>query len=293
MGTEEGGGRSGRFPGSRIARMDRDTTAASTEIPLGCCRGCANKTIGCEWGTRMVPRGQGFSRSIHPGWDHLRRTVPQLPDFRAGERNLSSCWRRLAGRAGRGERPGQVILQPYNPSTSAFGRLATRILRPFYDQEIGFPQGRWAIRRFTRLIQAAHLGRRSRITREAGPKSASGRNGRRLAAGDRVLPNRFQFWGRSKAALARNRRSFSLADLINRCRRQFCMRFADRLLGRSCARLHGRQVRTVIERRSAVSLCKKFSVGCVSATFLTIPGARPKIYMTVEKKFRNSSLVSN
>jgi len=117
----------------------------------------------------MVAKGHDSRTS--PWWHHLRRPVPQLPGLPGRRADLSAAGA-VAGRAGRGERPGQVILQTYNPEHFSIRRPATRI-RAFYDQEIGFRKA-LGYPPFTRLIQLRISGRDARITREQ-PKR-SGRN---------------------------------------------------------------------------------------------------------------------
>jgi primosomal protein N' (replication factor Y) len=58
-----------------------------------------------------------------------------LPDFRAGERACQTLLQ-VAGRAGRGQEPGQVIVQTYSPSHSVIEAIKTHAYEPFLAQEL-------------------------------------------------------------------------------------------------------------------------------------------------------------
>ena len=105
-----------RLPDLRVDRMDRDTTA---------CRGGHRKIldrfrsgeIQVLVGTQMVAKGHDFPRVTLVGVLHADASL-RLPDFRSGERTFSLLTQ-VAGRAGRGELPGRVIVQTFVPDHDA------------------------------------------------------------------------------------------------------------------------------------------------------------------------------
>lgn len=105
------------FPGARIARMDLDTTGrknAHHKILSRFGRGEADILIG----TQMVAKGLDFSRVTLVGV--INADVGMLlPDFRAEERTFHLLTQ-VAGRAGRAELRGEVLLQTRNPKHPTF-----------------------------------------------------------------------------------------------------------------------------------------------------------------------------
>lgn len=99
-------------PHASIARMDRDTTKgrrAHQQI----LRGVEQERTQILIGTQMVGKGHDFPGITLVGILSADVSM-QIPDFRAGERTYALLTQ-VAGRAGRGDRPGRVIVQTYNP----------------------------------------------------------------------------------------------------------------------------------------------------------------------------------
>jgi primosomal protein N' (replication factor Y) len=99
-------------PDATLMRMDRDTTRrrqAHRQILKGVQQGRTQILIG----TQMVGKGHDFPGITLVGILSADASM-QLPDFRAGERTYAMLTQ-VAGRAGRGDRPGHVIVQTYNP----------------------------------------------------------------------------------------------------------------------------------------------------------------------------------
>src|SRR5204863_2834747 len=94
-------------------------------------------------GTQMVTKGHDFEKVTLVGVLHPDMGMG-LPDFRAAERTFQLL-EQVAGRAGRGERPGRVILQTYSPSHPAVARAQDHDYLAFFEaeraarQELGFP----------------------------------------------------------------------------------------------------------------------------------------------------------
>jgi primosomal protein N' (replication factor Y) len=123
------------FPKARIARMDRDTTQRKGSI-LKLLKGLKNETTDILVGTQMVAKGHDFPNITLVGIVCADLSL-SFPDFRAGERTFQLL-AQVAGRAGRGDRPGRVILQTYNPDHFSITAARQQDFISFYRQEIGF-----------------------------------------------------------------------------------------------------------------------------------------------------------
>ncbi|HVU52134.1 MAG TPA: primosomal protein N', partial [Polyangia bacterium] len=107
-----------RFPDARVARLDRDTAATfgaggESRGLQGIIRGMNAGEIDVLIGTQMVTKGHDFAGVTLVGVLLPDQGI-DMPDFRAAERTFQLL-EQVAGRAGRGDRPGHVILQTYKP----------------------------------------------------------------------------------------------------------------------------------------------------------------------------------
>ncbi len=121
------------FPELRVLRMDVDTTrrkGAHAEILDAFGRGEADVLIG----TQMVAKGLDFGRVTLVGVI-LADTTLNLPDFRSAERTFQLVTQ-VAGRAGRGERPGRVVVQTYQPEHPAISSAARHDYHAFFREHI-------------------------------------------------------------------------------------------------------------------------------------------------------------
>jgi primosomal protein N' (replication factor Y) len=121
------------FPQARVARMDRDATGgrhAYQDILIRLARGEIDILIG----TQMITKGHDFPRITLVGVISADVTLG-LPDFRAAERTFQLLTQ-VAGRAGRGEVPGQVIVQTFAPQHYAIQHAQAHDFHGFYTEEI-------------------------------------------------------------------------------------------------------------------------------------------------------------
>ncbi len=125
------------FPDARVARMDADTTRKKGAL-LRMLTGLRRHEIDVLIGTQMVAKGHDFHRITLVGILCADQTL-DFPDFRAGERTFQLL-AQVAGRAGRGDLPGQVILQTYNPDHFTIQAAIAQDVDRFFTQEIGFRQ---------------------------------------------------------------------------------------------------------------------------------------------------------
>ncbi len=137
------------FPGRHIARMDRDTIRHKGSI-VKILKGLKNQTIDVLIGTQMVAKGHDFPNITLVGIICADLSL-NFPDFRAGEQTFQML-AQVAGRAGRGDRPGKVILQTYNPGHFSIVCAKNQDIQAFYEQELAF---RKALKYppFSRMIQ--------------------------------------------------------------------------------------------------------------------------------------------
>jgi primosomal protein N' (replication factor Y) len=123
------------FPGARIARLDRDTarTKRQYQETLGAFAGGALDIL---VGTQMLAKGHDFQRVTLVGVISADSSL-YLPDFRAAERTFQLLTQ-VAGRAGRGELPGRVLIQTYYPEHYAVQDAVKQDYASFFERELHF-----------------------------------------------------------------------------------------------------------------------------------------------------------
>jgi len=120
------------FPEARVARLDRDVASgAKVEAVLS---RVARREVDILVGTQMVTKGHDFPGVTLVGV-LCADTGLDLPDFRASERTFQLL-AQVAGRAGRGERPGRVMIQTYRPGSPAVVAAAAHDYQQFYEAEV-------------------------------------------------------------------------------------------------------------------------------------------------------------
>ncbi len=120
------------LPGISVARMDIDTTSGKDghgRILEEFRSGKARILIG----TQMIAKGLDFPQVTLVGVIAADMTL-NLPDFRSRERTFQLLTQ-VAGRAGRGEIPGRVIIQTYKPEDRVLGFAAKQDYRAFFEDE--------------------------------------------------------------------------------------------------------------------------------------------------------------
>jgi primosomal protein N' (replication factor Y) len=121
------------LPAASIGRMDRDTTLRKgTHQQL--VDGMASRRIDVLVGTQMVAKGHDFPGVTLVGVVNADSAL-NLPDFRSAERAFSLLTQ-VAGRAGRGEKTGRVLIQTYDPEHYVLRCAAGHDYRSFYDEEL-------------------------------------------------------------------------------------------------------------------------------------------------------------
>ncbi|GFH40730.1 primosomal protein N' [Lactococcus insecticola] len=123
------------MPEARILRMDVDTTkkkGAHERILSSFGAGQADILLG----TQMIAKGLDFPNVTLVGVINAD-TALNLPDFRASERTFQLLTQ-VAGRAGRAEKSGEVLIQTFNPDHYAIKLAQTHDYEQFYQTEMAF-----------------------------------------------------------------------------------------------------------------------------------------------------------
>lgn len=123
------------FPDARIARMDVDTTRekdAHARILDRFRSGETNVLVG----TQMIAKGLDFPNVTLVGVVAADMTL-NLPDYRSVERTFQLITQ-VAGRAGRAEIPGRVVVQTYDPEHYGISLAAAQDYRAFYNRESAY-----------------------------------------------------------------------------------------------------------------------------------------------------------
>jgi len=194
------------FPHARIARLDRDVAAgAKSERILDRMRA---REIDILVGTQMVTKGHDLPAVTLVGVLNADAAL-SMPDFRAAERSFHLLVQ-VAGRAGRGELPGRVLIQTRQPEHPAIAYAVRHDVPGFIEQEMNAreelrypPFSRLALVRFDAVDEGHARAESERVASIA--KAAA--------------PSGVELLGPAAAPLAR---------LRNRYRFRFMLRASDR-----------------------------------------------------------------
>ncbi|SDE09193.1 replication restart helicase PriA [Desulfuromonas thiophila] len=122
-----------RFPAARIARMDRDSTRAKGAQQL-LVEQMSRRQVDILVGTQMVAKGHDFAAVTLVGIIDADAAL-NIPDFRAAERSFALL-AQVAGRAGRAELPGRVLVQTRCSDHPVLGCALTQDYAAFCAQEL-------------------------------------------------------------------------------------------------------------------------------------------------------------
>ena len=121
------------FPGVAVDRLDRDALGKKGALE-GIYRRMDSGETTILVGTQMLAKGHDFPNVTLAGILSAEQAL-DLPDFRSGERTFQIITQ-VAGRAGRGERPGKVVIQTFTPDHYAITTALSGDHEAFYDAEI-------------------------------------------------------------------------------------------------------------------------------------------------------------
>ncbi|MGA7883658.1 MAG: primosomal protein N' [Terrimicrobiaceae bacterium] len=168
------------FPRARVARMDADAMARKNAYHQTL-QSFKEGSIDILVGTQMIAKGLHFPNVTLVGIINADLSL-HVPDFRAGERTFQLLTQ-VAGRAGRGEREGEVFVQTFTPFSPSIQFARHHNFDGFVEQELEFRE-RFGFPPFSRMILInvrARLRERAEFTaqtlvrrlREAVPGDAS------------------------------------------------------------------------------------------------------------------------
>jgi len=134
------------FPNARIERLDLDTTKSGTRI-TAVLQSFEKGEIDILLGTQMIAKGLDFGNATLVGIINADVGL-HLPDFRAGERIFQLIYQ-ASGRAGRGSKSGEVVIQTYNSQNPVIKKAAKLDLKAYYNillnerKELNYPPFSW------------------------------------------------------------------------------------------------------------------------------------------------------
>ena len=137
------------YPKARILRMDNDTTSGK-EGHLKILQRFAAKEADILVGTQMVAKGHDFPNVTLVGILDADMSL-HFPDYRSGERTFQLVTQ-VAGRSGRAENRGEVVLQTYDPDNYILRFAASYDYEGFYEHEIGM-RAAMAFPPFARIVR--------------------------------------------------------------------------------------------------------------------------------------------
>lgn len=123
------------FPNAKVLRMDMDTTKkkhSHEQILTAFSKGEADILVG----TQMIVKGHDFANVTLVGILAADLSL-HASDYRAGERTFQLLTQ-AAGRAGRGEKKGEVVIQTYSPEHYSIAAAAKQDYQAFYQEEISY-----------------------------------------------------------------------------------------------------------------------------------------------------------
>jgi primosomal protein N' (replication factor Y) len=120
------------FPDAKIARLDRDV-ASGKDVERILAR-VRQREVDILVGTQMVTKGHDLPHVTLVGVINADAAL-SIPDFRAAERAFQLLVQ-VAGRAGRGDRPGKVLVQTYDPEHHAIALAMHHDVMGFFEREL-------------------------------------------------------------------------------------------------------------------------------------------------------------
>lgn len=123
------------YPSARILRMDSDSSRVNSKSMY---KRMKNEEIDILLGTQMISKGLDFPNVTLVGIINADISL-NIPDFRASERTFQLLTQ-VAGRSGRADKNGEVIIQTYNPEHYAIVNASKQDFVAFATEELSYRQ---------------------------------------------------------------------------------------------------------------------------------------------------------
>jgi primosomal protein N' (replication factor Y) (superfamily II helicase) len=189
------------FPAARVDILDRDTVRSPAALLTTLERFAAGESDVLV-GTQMVSKGHHFPRVTLTAVINCDNLLG-YPDFRGSERTYHMLTQ-AAGRAGRGEAPGDVLFQTYHPDHYAIVAAATHDMATFAAEEL----------RYRQAFRYPPCRRMALVRCEAEREMAAWRAAEACAAAVEPLPSGVRLVGPAPAPLARLRGRFRVLFML-------------------------------------------------------------------------------
>ena len=229
------------FPDASVARMDRDTITRKGSM-LKILKGLRDRSTDILIGTQMAAKGHDFPNITLVGIICADLSL-SFPDFRAGERTFQLL-AQVSGRAGRGEVPGRVILQTYNPDHYSILSARKQDFKTFYAQEISFRKA-LDYPPFSRIIQLKISGRNSEQTGQYA--QAVGDLCNVLKKNDMSFMKYISILGPIEASLYRIAKQYRWQILLKCQSAKQLHRFVHQLIFKNQAKINNRYVKLIVD----------------------------------------------
>jgi primosomal protein N' (replication factor Y) len=231
----------GLFPDARIKRMDRDTTTRKGSL-VKLLKELKKRKIDILVGTQMVTKGHDFPNITLVGIICADLSL-NFPDFRAGERTFQLL-AQVAGRAGRGDIPGKVILQTYSPDHFSIIAARDQDFKAFYKTEIGFRKS-LNYPPFSRMIQLKISGKNKEKTRQH--SQTLGDHCRIVQLSDQSFLKAVKILGPIEASIPRIASRYRWQILLKGMGVKPLHQFVRRVLLKNSAHFNNRDVKVVVD----------------------------------------------
>ena len=194
------------LPEATLARMDRDAVSGKTKL-LKLYERLEKGRIDVLIGTQMVAKGHDLPGVTLVGVISADISLG-IPDFRSGERTFQLVTQ-VAGRAGRGEEPGRVIVQTFNPEHPSIVRAVQQDSLGFLKEEIKLRED-LQYPPFSKLVNMRFSGMKEFQTKDLAEKAGS--LARKLAA--KLPPGSVDILGPSPCPISKQSNRYRFQMLI-------------------------------------------------------------------------------